>query len=354
MEIGVLTFHDTNNFGSLVQTYGLYKKLIDMGYDCEIIDYQCDSIIRREMPEHFRFSLSIKHLLHDFFNGRHQRKKYAELRKFMCEKMILSKRCDRSNVAEITKKYDTLMIGSDIVWGLDITAGDLTYFLDFATERHCKKISYAASIGNPWNENEKKQVAPLLQKFNHIAVRENESAEWVKDASGCDASVVCDPTMLLTAEEWRKIAGVKTKQNKDYILVYFTKGDCLKSAIAYSQKAGLKLKVIGYGVSRTKDYKYVSPHSLGEFLSLIDNAAIVFTASYHGFLFSTYFNRPFVYFNISHPSRMTTIARRLGVDHLDATHQMPVSITCDYTEVNRNLQAYREQSVNLLRKMLEP
>lgn len=26
MKIGLITFHDTTNFGSLLQTYGLYKK----------------------------------------------------------------------------------------------------------------------------------------------------------------------------------------------------------------------------------------------------------------------------------------------------------------------------------------
>ena len=30
MKIGLLTFHDTNNFGSYLQTYGLYKKIIDL------------------------------------------------------------------------------------------------------------------------------------------------------------------------------------------------------------------------------------------------------------------------------------------------------------------------------------
>ena len=41
MKIGLLTFHDTNNFGSYLQTYGLYKKIIDLGHECEIVDYKC-------------------------------------------------------------------------------------------------------------------------------------------------------------------------------------------------------------------------------------------------------------------------------------------------------------------------
>lgn len=352
MKVGLLTFHDTNNFGSLLQTYGLYKQVNDLGYECEVIDYQCENIVKREVPNSFHFTLSPHALLHDFFVLRHQRLKYKALSQFVHSKIVLSDRCDRNTVADISEQYDTLLIGSDIVWGLDITGDDLTYLLDFASNRNCRKISFAASIGNAWNEDEKKIVAPLLIQFNYIAVREKESAEWVKEASGKVASVVCDPTMLLTPEVWKKMVGLKAYRNKNYILVYFMKGDCLQSAIEYSKKTGMDVFVVGYGVSRSRDYRFVHPHSLCDFLSLVYNASVVFTASYHGFLFSAYFNRPFVYFNISHPSRMATIAKKLGVEHLDATYQMPKEIEYDYELVNHNLEEYRQQSISELKKML--
>ena len=41
MKIGLITYHHTTNFGSLLQTYGLYKKVKDLGFECEIIDYEC-------------------------------------------------------------------------------------------------------------------------------------------------------------------------------------------------------------------------------------------------------------------------------------------------------------------------
>lgn len=55
MKIGLLTFHDTTNFGSLLQTFGLYKKILDLGYDIEVVDYQCKSIMKREIPKQFSF-----------------------------------------------------------------------------------------------------------------------------------------------------------------------------------------------------------------------------------------------------------------------------------------------------------
>lgn len=353
MKIGLLTFHDTNNFGSMLQTYGLYKTIVNLGFDCEVIDYQCPSIVRREVPQPYHLSLSPHSILHDYLHERHLRKKYRRLKSFLSERMVLSARCGRDSIQEITDCYDTLLIGSDIVWGLDITADDLTYFLDFASERKCRKLSYAASIGNPWTERQKRIVAPLLNKFNYITVREEESAFWVKEVSNCGVDVVCDPTMLLTSDEWIKEVGLKSREHKNYILVYFTKGDCLKRAIEYSTKTGLKVLVVGYGVSRSRQYRFVQPHSLSDFLSLIYYADIVFTASYHGLLFSTYFNKKFVYFNITHPSRMATIAKRLGVEQLDATCGFPEVMTIDYQNVNKNIQLFKQQSVETLEAMLK-
>ena len=46
--IGLLTFHDTTNFGSWLQTYALYEKVRQLGYNAEIIDYRCKGIELRE------------------------------------------------------------------------------------------------------------------------------------------------------------------------------------------------------------------------------------------------------------------------------------------------------------------
>ena len=51
MKVGLITFHDTTNFGSLLQTYGLYRAIEKCGAECEVIDYQCKSIVERELPD---------------------------------------------------------------------------------------------------------------------------------------------------------------------------------------------------------------------------------------------------------------------------------------------------------------
>ena len=38
MKIGIITIHNSTNYGACLQSWGLYKYLVDAGYDCEIID----------------------------------------------------------------------------------------------------------------------------------------------------------------------------------------------------------------------------------------------------------------------------------------------------------------------------
>lgn len=88
MKIGLLTFHDTNNFGSYLQAYGLYKKIEDLGYKCDVVDYQCESIIEREIPKPFNFTLNPKKLIIEILLMPNVRKKYRNLLCFLHRKYI--------------------------------------------------------------------------------------------------------------------------------------------------------------------------------------------------------------------------------------------------------------------------
>ena len=40
MKIGILTFHRAINYGASLQAYALTKKMNEMGYEAEIVDYR--------------------------------------------------------------------------------------------------------------------------------------------------------------------------------------------------------------------------------------------------------------------------------------------------------------------------
>lgn len=352
MKIGLITFHDTTNFGSLLQTYGLYKKVKELGYDIDVVDYQCESIVKRELPQPFKLTLNPKEIIKEILIENVKRRKYNALSRFLHENMSLSIRCDKTSIKEMSSMYDKFIIGSDIVWGMDITEGDLTYFLDFENDEK-KRTAFSSSIGNPWNNQDKHKISPLLHAFSYIAVREDESADWVEELTGIRPDVVCDPTMLIDSKIWQE----HTYHHKDkggYVLAYFDNknGDCLNSAIKYAKANNLKVKLINYGLPK-KYVQNVKPISLEDFLSLINDAAKVITASYHGMLFSIYFNKQFVYFNRAHKSRMNTLARKLCVQDCNGEGRDILKMPkVDYSVVNKAVKDYQTFSMECLKKLL--
>ena len=45
-KIGTITFHNSINYGAILQTYALQKCLTDLGYDSEVIDYRNSYLIK--------------------------------------------------------------------------------------------------------------------------------------------------------------------------------------------------------------------------------------------------------------------------------------------------------------------
>lgn len=350
MKIGLLTFHDTNNFGSYLQTYGLYKKIKDLGYKCDVVDYQCESIIEREVPKPFQFTFNLKKIIIEILITPAKRKKYSNLLNFLHSNMTLSERVYKNTIVSIADKYDKFFVGSDIVWGLDITNNDTTYFLDFVKDPQ-KKFAFSSSIGNPWNENEKALVCPYLSEFTSIAVRENESAKWVEEVIGKRPYVVCDPTMLLKVDEWKKHASPKY-EGKRFVLVYFPTVENMRDAKAYSRKYGIPCYVVNQSLP-LKGVINVNPVTMEDFLSLFLNATFVFTGSYHGMLFSIYFNREFAYYNRAHKSRMDTLAKKLGVQNREGSKYDFIQMKpIDYSLVNDAVEGFRNYSIKTLEDML--
>lgn len=352
MKTGLITFHETTNFGSTLQAFALYKAINKLGADCEIIDYKCEAIVKKELPKSFSFQMPLKEIIKYFLYGKDIKCKFNALMNFLQREAKMSPSYNRDTIVKSNEYYDKFFSGSDIIWGMDITKGDTTYFLDFVFDSH-KKNAFSSSVGNPWKEKEKQTIKPLLYDFHNIAVRENESALWVKELTGKQAEVVCDPTMLLSSDEWMKYKSDKYKGQK-YILAYFDNEnhDCVKSANKLAKQLGCRALFINYG-RPFRGVKSIRPHSIEDFLSLIYYAQRIVTASYHGMLFSIYFNKQFVYYNRAHKSRMNSLALKLGLSHAAGEGKDACLMNdIDYAIVNPIVDDFREYSLNVLRRYL--
>lgn len=295
-KIGILTFHRALNYGAVLQAYALTKTIegaTSSEVTPEIIDYRCSQIEKTRNVLNRMKKPSSKQLagcmvtLYKVWN----------YNRFLSQRMRVSKKIYTSgDVALTNKQYDCFIVGSDQVWNYKLNGDDKTYLLDFV-EDNKKKASYAASMGlvkldSPQLLEYKKN----LSTFHHISVREQQCAQYLSQAMGLEkVRTTVDPALLLKAEQWSELAGVKKRRNP-YILVYnVPRPDFLfEMAQQLEKQTGIKaIYITNSQRPKARINQLVYP-GIEEFVSLFQNAAYVITNSFHGTVFSILFHRQFL------------------------------------------------------------
>lgn len=275
---------------------------------------------------------------------------------FSAEQMKLSPRYDRSTISKANERYDTFIVGSDIVWGMDITGRDYSFFLDFV-ENEKKKYSFSSSIGTAWEEKDKHKIQRCLQRFDSISVREQLASEWIEELLGKKVPITCDPTMLWPMDFWKNMSENAYAPKEKYVLIYLTTKDKvnIRDGIVYAQKNGIKAYYIDFNhLKPVKDLNIVKPVSIHQWIALIANAEAVFSASYHGLLFSLYFHRNVFYYNRGNTSRMISLCKELNIENREGKDEfLAADAPIDYEFVDQVLTRKRADSWNYLKTILE-
>lgn len=349
MKIGILTFIDTINYGALFQAYALEEVLREMGNDVEIIRYINEIIEAREKSSN---RYSIRGLLNSLIIGNGLKRKEEKFRDFESAFMKGTKKCDDKTISDVCKTFDKIITGSDQVWNLTLTGGDLHYFLDFVSD-DTKKISYAPSFGEteiPQNIRDK--VSRLLRGFKALSVREHSGLAKISQVSERKAEVVLDPTLLLTKAHWQKL--LVSKLCKDpYILVYLPhkKDICFSFAKRLQAKTGYKIIYLSISPRIIKGVKTIYDASPQEWLSWIFYADYVVTGSFHGTAFSLNFEKQFFFENLGAGSRIDDLVRLTGTSERNLTSASMDDII-DYNLVKYKLQKNRTASMKWLKNAI--
>lgn len=277
---------------------------------------------------------------------------------FQKEHLLMEKNSvfSNENNKRLTKKYDYFLVGSDQVWNPDFgLKGDLT-FLEFAKNN---RISFSASIGVDKVPDElKDKYIKGLNGLNHISVRENKAKEIVKELTKREeVEVLVDPTMLLSKEEWQKVA--KRPENmteKKYILTYFlgnVSKDAKENLEKYAKENDLDIiDVMDNG--NPKDW--IGP---AEFVYLEDHAELICTDSFHSCVFGILMETPFIVFNrVDHNkpmnSRIETLLSKFELEDRKyngaLTEEM---LKCDFSKCKDILKEEIKKADKFLRKALE-
>ena len=372
MKVGILTVHRLPNFGSVLQTYALYKTINSLGYDCEIIDYL--------YPNEWHIKKGCWHPKKGPLKRRIARylglrpKNYLQLmNEFVFSTMKMSK--PYSTFDSIHKNppiYDIYISGSDQLWNWKTMYMDTTFMLDFAPDSK-SRISYSTSIAqNTIPEEYQEQYRQNLSKYKAISVREKNGQTLLKELFDINAEVVLDPTLLLDGEQWERLsdnARFKTTMPNRYILCYslgytFNPTEKMKELISRLEQIYncpvimLNQSIIDYS-GNVFHFPKSQPIGIPEILWLIRHATVIATSSFHGTAFSANLGRPFyslIEKDNQADDRISSFLHKIGVSSQIVTMNSNVQkiISCEYDtdKVKQSLNSFREQSLLFLRNNL--
>lgn len=380
-KVGIITsyaaFH--HNYGAALQGYALAKQIELLGYTPEIIPY----ISAPEMPRVWRGKAANRTCQLGLYRKirRWIRMAIKKTRILGCDRteakfilfedqylpMYQSMPMDFKQVQAIAAQYDAFVCGSDQIWNprLRNNTNDRGYFLDFAPSSS-RRIAYAPSIGNSEiADTAKRDLPELIDKLHAVSIREKSGAKIIKDVCGIEAPVVLDPTLLLPVEAWQPLFEKKVQTPKEYIFIY--RFGCIHENIEQMRSivTRLGLPVIELQVSpESTDSAYFQICGVGpkEFVSLIANAKLVLTDSFHATVFSIISRTPFYTFcrEYNHVNNMNSRMIEL-LEMTQLSHRMvhPEDIVdniqlnnIDFDIAHGNIKECRKSSLDYLKQAL--
>ncbi len=376
-KVGIVSCYFKNNYGSMLQAYAT-KKILDNNNNIPNETINIDNNIDFKKGKR-------KYYASQLFNFKFIKSKFGMIKLKLDKKIVknlgknisirdskykefrkefnLSISCpDYKSLSEIVEvKYSDIIVGSDQLW-LPVNVVSDYYTLNWVSD-NINKISYATSFGiskipDKYTDEYKK----FLSRINHLSVRE-ESGKKICDEYGITSKVVCDPTILLTKDEWEQEAVQERIIPDKYILCYFLGSNIehRKFAEKLKKKTGYKIVSLNHAdeyVKYSDTFADITPYDIGprEWINLIKNAEYVCTDSFHGTVFSLLFNKTFFDFRrysesnkMSTNSRIDSLLDLAGVDKnriLTGNEDVDTVIKykINYNKVNKNIDKIRQES----------
>ena len=299
MKVGIMSMQRIANYGSFLQAYALKQLIQELGYEVEFVDYhvgmpliKCDNtnaIVRKLKKgiETIKYNASFLHKVQYILFKESFNKKYMPILG-VYENM------------NYRPKLDTLVIGSDEVFNCVQSNSNVGYSLElFGKNNNADKlITYAASFGNTSlykleKYNKTQEIANLLDDFDDISVRDENSAEIVRKLTGKEVVYNLDPGLIYDyMNQCDKIKKVNVKDK--YIILYAYSGRITKQEAKwikkYAKEHNLKIYAIG-GIQECAD-KFIDCSPF-EVLSYFNQAEKIITDTFHGSIFSIITHKQF-------------------------------------------------------------
>lgn len=367
MNIGIITWFKGINYGTNLQAIALQYYLKTQGHEVKLLNFDVSGISNSKRKKFLaRLLYQPEKYAMKYFE--HKYEKEIECKKNKIKETVLDycnftkKINNEEDYIRECNSFELIICGSDQIWNPNWY--HRYYYADYPAIK-ARKISYAPSLGvNSIPEETAKEIKRSLKGFEAVSVREFTGARSLSNLSHVEPQVVVDPTLLLSATEWSKIASDRIVSDKYVLSMFLT--DNLRhwhAAKIFAKKKKMKHIVIPYcGVSYTEGDQLYTDAGLEDFLALIKDADYILTDSFHVIVFCLIFNRQFVAFQRfkenQYTSQNSRINNLLEIADVKArilrygTSRIPTMKEVDYQLVNKTLQVEIEKSKDYLLKAI--
>lgn len=371
------------NYGTALVGYALLKKIQQLGFQVEVINYVKHlSIIQKIAFVWNAVRCGESKIIVARLMSRWLQKKYPQYaanirsriksveeyqsRKFL---PLFKDYVGYESLHKGSMNYDSVVVGSDQVW-TPMSLPNKFFNLLFVDDS-VRKVAYGSSFGvSSIPRFQQKATGDYLDRFYRIGVREQKGKEIVDSLSHQKAVVVADPTMLLNADEWRQEIFTESENPspEPYIFCYFLgpNQEARKAANELKAKTGYKIVALLHMdeyVPEDEKFADESPYDVDPngFLRLIHNASYVCTDSFHCSAFSIQFHKQFMTFyrfaqgsSTGRNSRIDSLFNVLGIncERLYQGDITKIGAPVDWMSVDEKLDELRKNSVVFLKESL--
>ena len=315
MKIGILTHYDVNNMGAQLQLWAMYRYLESLGHEPVVLTYKKSYDFVPELERRNQITLaSVPYILKNYLFAKglrltwHNVRKYRTLKNFRLNRL----RHEPYDTAQI----DAAIVGADEVFSLELGINKMMFGHGVNTEN---MIAYAPSVGQTDIEriehyNCRDTMASGLRRFASLSARDSSTQSIIKELTGRDAEIMCDPAILyrFLLEEYPLPKGTP---EDDYMVVYsydarLNTPEEAEAIQTYAERHGLK--TVSVGTFHKWCDVNIACNAL-EWLRCICQAKAVVTDTFHGTIAAAITHRPMAiyYSKVVNSSKMFDLVDRL-------------------------------------------
>lgn len=360
MKIGILTHYQVESHGALLQHYALTEYLRQAGHEVHTLSYH-KSLDFANGHDQKKFSVGFRSF--PFYLREYLLKKGPGFVFTMAKKHYLLKRFNQAHFSFLPYAYcdvDAVIVGSDEVWSLQLGANMMMYGHGVDAGR---RISYAPSFGQTTTKliadhHCTALIKSGLESFDAISVRDPGSQNVVRELTGQDVQLVCDPALLYGFEKelsaYRKMTDVK------YVVVYAYNSNMNepeRTADIRKYARSIGAKVYSVGAYHKWCDKQISCDPI-EMLYWFKGAEAIFTDTFHGTISAVLGKTPMaVYVRSTNNVKLDHLLSLLGLESRKVTSDRNIEqIMCeklDFDTILHSIEPFRRESAAWLIQNLD-